>query len=315
MEIIRETQYRDFMSQTVVPFLNSSTKDFFFKGYDGADLHAVFYECKNPVRTVVIVHGFTESTEKFRELIWYFLNSGSNVCIYDQRGHARSYRPVEDRTVTHVDKFDEYVKDLEIFVDKYVPKSLPLRLFSHSMGGAVTGLYLEKHPDVFPKAVFSSPMIAPATGNIPLFAGKAICRFAIITGKSKKRLFISGDYPGKEEFETSCGTSFERFSFYEEFRRTHEEYQNFSPSYGWTAESLKVKDELLRKGAPEKIKAKSIVFNAGKDVMVKEKEQKIFASRKPDCQFISYESAKHEIFFSKYDVMEDYVNRITKFFE
>ncbi len=312
MKIIREAEYRKTMEETVFPYLKSVEKEGALNSFDGAQIHWYSYRSPRPVRTVVILHGYTESARKYAEMIWYFLNSGSNVYLYDQRGHGRSFRPVEDLTLTHVDSFDDYVKDLECFLREIVPDDLPLRLYAHSMGGAVAALYLEKHPDRFPKAVLSSPMIAPARDGYPLFAGKLICRFFFLLGKSKERIFLSGEYPGEEKFEDSCATSQERFALYEAYRRVTPTCQNYSPTYRWTLESLNVTSKILKKGAPERVAAEVLLCSAEQDRMVINSEQEKLASRLPHCRRRVYH-AKHEIFNSTDDVMEDYVNHVLDF--
>jgi lysophospholipase len=314
MEIIKELTYRESMENEVLPYIEKRKTEAFFEGSDGIKLHYVAYKCDDPQRSIAIIHGFTESAEKYREMIWYFLKSGSDVYIYDQRCHGKSERLVENKTITHVDRFEDYVNDFEIFTEKIIPKNMPLMLYSHSMGGAVAALYLQNHPDIYQKAVFSSPMIAPERGGFPKFTAKAVCKTAMIFGKAKKKLFISGDYPGKEEFETSCAISFERFSFYEQLKRITPVLQNYSPTYGWTYESLKVTDKILKKGEPEKIVIPVMLFNDGLDVMVRKKEQIDFASRMKNCEFITVDKAKHEIFLTTDDIMHDYVNRIIDFF-
>ena len=312
-EVIKEADYKKTLDEKVLPALNAAKDGGEFESFDGAKLRWSSYTRPDAARNVVILHGFTESCEKYHELIWYFFITGSNVFIYDQRGHGKSFRHVPDKTVTHVERFDDYVRDFEIFTEKIVPAGLSKVLFSHSMGGAVAGLYLERHPDVYEKAIFSSPMIAPSTGGYPLFVGKAICRFSILFGGAKKRIFLSGEYPGEEKFETSCDTSFERFSRYEKFRRENPDYQNFSPSYRWTLESLNVTKRLLAKGAPERIASKCLLFSAGGDDVVLIGPQKEFARRVPDCELVSFEKAKHEIYFSTDDVMEPYIKKLISF--
>lgn len=312
-ELIKEADYNRTLDEKALPALNAAKSEGEFESFDGNKLVWRSYTRPDAARSVVILHGFTESSEKYHELIWYFFSAGSNVYIFDQRGHGKSFRHVEDKTLTHVERFGDYIRDFEIFTERIVTDRLPRVLFSHSMGGAVAGLYLEKHPDVYGKAVFSSPMIAPSTGGYPLFVGKAICRAAILFGGAKKRIFLSGEYPGEEKFETSCDTSFERFSRYERFRRENPDYQNFSPSYRWTLESLNVTKKLLKAGEPEKIKAKCVLFSAGRDDIVLIEPQKEFARRIPDCEFVSFENAKHEIYYSTDDVMEPYINKLIDF--
>ena len=314
VSVLKEADYPRVMEETVAPALKAVREDGTFEGWDGSPLCFHVFRADNPAGNVVVVHGFTESSEKYDELCWYFLQSGLSVYLYDQRGHAKSCRAVEDRTLTHIDKFDEYVRDLDCFVKQVVPSGLPLFLFSHSMGGGVAALYLESHPDVFAKAVLSSPMIAPSTGSYPAFVGKAICRLMILFGKGKKRIFLSGEYPGEEKFEDSCGNSEVRFAHYELFRRTHPDYQNFSPTYRWTLESLKVPKKILKKGRPEGIRTDCLVLSAGKDNMVLNGPQKIFADRVPTCRLQEFPEGKHELFISTDDIMESYVPAVLSFF-
>ncbi len=86
-------------------------------------------------------------------------------------------RSVSDISMVTVNSFDDYVSDLDMFIREIVMKRegrRPLYLYGHSMGGAIAALYLEKHPEVFTKAVLSSPMIEMLYGNFSHFAVEAI---------------------------------------------------------------------------------------------------------------------------------------------
>ncbi|MBQ3934788.1 MAG: lysophospholipase [Clostridia bacterium] len=314
VHVLREEEFDREMETTVAPALRKVREDGTFSGCDGRTLCYHVYRASEPRANLVVVHGFTESSEKYDELSWYFLQSGLSVYLFDHRGHGKSFRAVPDKTLTHVERFEEYVGDLDCFLKQVVPHDLPLYLYSHSMGGGVAALYLEEHPETFAKAVLSSPMIAPSTGNYPAFIGKAICRVMILFGQAKKRIFLSGEYPGEEKFSDSCGNSEVRFSRYEKFRRTHEDYQNFSPTYRWTLESLKVPKKILKKGRPEKIKTDVLICSAGLDNMVLNPPQKAFASRVPSCRLDEYPESKHEIFISTDGIMEKYVPALLEFY-
>lgn len=315
VSVIRESEFRETMDSVVSPALQKRREDGAFAGYDGHELNYHVFRADSPTAYMVVVHGFTESSEKYEELSWYFVQSGYTVYLYDQRGHGASYRPVGDKTLTHVRRFAEYVLDLGCFLDRIVPKDLPRYLFSHSMGGAVSALYMEAHPHTFEKAVLSSPMIAPSTGKYPAAVGRTICRTMVVIGRSKKRIFLSSEYPGEEKFEDSCGNSQERFARYEQFRRSHPDFQNFSPTYRWTLESLKITRKILRRGGPERIRTKVMVLSAGQDNMVLIPPQKKFAARVPRCDYKLYEKAKHEIFISTDEIMDRFVPDILSFYE
>ena len=138
LELISETNYRETMENTVEPKLASIREELSLPLEDGGALHAELYEQPTATRAVVVLHGYTESGEKFREMTWYFLQSGFNVYAIDHRGHGRSARAVDETWLTHVDHFSDYVRDLEAFMDRVVlprAQNLPLCLYAHSMGG------------------------------------------------------------------------------------------------------------------------------------------------------------------------------------
>ena len=137
MTYLDEATYREKMENTVLPFLEQCRTDGEFAGFDGKKLHYVAYTAQNANRNAVILHGFTESAEKYAEMAYYFLKDGANVYIPEQRGHGRSFRYVEDTSLTHIEHFEDYEADFACFLDNIVQHDRPLQLYAHSMGGAV----------------------------------------------------------------------------------------------------------------------------------------------------------------------------------
>ncbi len=313
-KVIPEADFATTMEREVMPALRAVRRDGTFSGFDGKQLAWHSFTVPKASTAVVILHGYTESGEKYDEMAWYFLSQGYSVYIYDQRGHGKSCRDVPDKTLTHIEHFEDYVLDLEKFLDQVVPQDPTLYLYAHSMGGAIAALFLEKHPDYFVKAVLSSPMVAPVTGKYSAFAGRALCRAYMLMGKSKERIFLSQPYPGEEKFENACSSSEVRFSRYEQFKRTHEDYQNYSPTYRWTYESLKIEKKILEKDMPEKIRAKVLVFSAEDDDVVLIPQQKELAERIPGCKFRTLPNVKHELFMSTDKTMVPYVTELLTFF-
>lgn len=312
---LREGNYLCDMEQTVLPYLNDRRCESDFSGYDGKPIHYVAYLADEPRASVVVSHGFTESAEKYHELSYYLVKEGYNVFLPEHRGHGWSYREVPDPTLTHVRHFSDYTRDFLSFSRRVheVAKE-DVYLFAHSMGGAIGTLAMEEDPDLFRAAVLSSPMVMPQSGKIPAFVGRALTGMFCLLGMGKKRAFIAGEYPGHEEFEDSCKTSKERFAEYEEIRENTPLYQNYGPSYRWVYESLKVKREILRKGAPEGIRAKVLMFLAGEDTMVREDAVRALAARIPDCHVTLCKKAKHEIYGSEDATALPYFEEILDFY-
>ena len=305
--LVLSESYADTMESEVLPFLKARGKNQTVEGQGGKPLYCVRWDADSPRGTVLVLHGFTECVGKFSEVIYSLLQNGFSVLAYDQRGHGRSWREdrvKDDLSLTHVSHFSEYVLDLEKVCGEALrdmPK--PWMIFAHSMGGAVTGLFLENHPDVFSRAALCAPMIAPNTKGVPLLAGKLLCRGAKLVGLGKKRIFMSKPYDGPEDFDTSCATGRERFDWYDALKAATPEYYNNGPTYTWTLESMNVTKKLLAPGAPEKIACPVRLYTADDDNSVMPEEQKLFIDRVKNGERVFVKGSRHEIYRSTDDVL------------
>ena len=300
--LLRAERYAESMACVVQPYLAARRKDRTIPGDNGRSLFTSTFTADHPRGTVLIVHGFTENVDKYAEVIHSLLVNGFCVLAYDQRGHGRSWRAdgVQDISLTHVDRFEEYVSDMEIVCDgllSAMPK--PWLLFAHSMGGAVSSLYLEKGNVPFERAALCAPMIAPNRGGIPFHAARAICLAGKLAGKAKGRMPTSQPYSGPENFDTSCATGRERFDWYEALRVATPAFQNNGPSFNWTLEALNVTAKLLSPGAPERIAIPVRLYTAERDESVLPEFQKRFIARVPHGERVFVKAAKHEIYRSE----------------
>ena len=308
--------YQETMDAVILPELEKRRVIVPMKGAGDKPLHVERYEAEAPRGTLVLVHGFTENAYKYSELIYSLLHSGYSVLTYDQRGHGRSWRDpqISDISLTHVDKFDEYVEDLRIIVDRAlgdIPK--PWAVFGHSMGGAVTGLFLERYPEVFSRAVLCAPMIAANLGPLAPAAAKAMCAAARLAGKGKVRTPNSRPYAGPEQFETSSATGRERFAWYDAVKAANPEFQNNGPSFSWLLEGVKVTDALLKPGEVEKIAVPVVLYTALLDTTVRADAQEKFISRVKLGRHVKVAGAKHEIYRSGDEVFFPWWRGILEF--
>lgn len=304
--LVLSENYADTMENVVLPWLKQREKTQTVAGQEEKPLCCVSYDADAPKGTVLVLHGFTECAEKFSEVIYSLLQNGFSVVAYDQRGHGHSWRDdaaKKDVSLTHVSDFNEYEQDLLAVcgaVLKKMPK--PWMIFAHSMGGAVTGLFLERHPDVFSRAALCAPMIAANLG-MPRLVVTGLCHLFKLFGQGKRRVFVSKPYSGPEDFNTGFATSRERFDWYDKVKHDHKEYWNNGPSYSWTLEAIRVNRWLLAPGAVEKIACPVKLYTAENDTSVLPEPQKQFIGRVKRGEWALVKGAKHEIFRSTDDVL------------
>lgn len=298
--------YAGTMNGIVLPYINARRTDRTVEGAGGVPLFVSRFDADAARGTAMIVHGFTECADKYAELIHSLLHCGYSVVAYDQRGHGRSWRDPEiaDKSLTHVERFEDYVRDMERVVDavlKGMPR--PWALFCHSMGGAVSALFLEANPGVFNRAAMCAPMIMPNLGGLPKPVAEAMCAGAKAVGKRRQRILGSKPYSGPEDFATSAATGRERFDWYDALKQSTPAFQNNGPTYGWTAEAIRANKLILRDGAVERIDIPVRVYTAERDDSVMPDAQAAFVARLRDGRREVVPGAKHEIYRSPDDVL------------
>lgn len=319
--LIREENYIEQMENIVEPYLLARERELWPERESGKLIHCMNYQADAPIGIVMLCHGFTETAEKYKEIIYYFLKKNYHVYMPEHCGHGKSYRLTEDSLLVHVDSYERYVKDF-LYVAHMAHMEhpdLPMMLYGHSMGGGIGAVAAAREPELFKKVILSSPMIRPATRGIPWHTASAVTEFFCRTGREMR--YILGQQPaaGKENFEESSATSKVRFDYYQQKREKEPLYQMRTASYGWTREAVRLNRELER-SAFKNIKAPILLFQAEREYLVSKKEQRRFAAKlwrqsPGSVKVISVPDTKHEIFNSKDKILEKYWTKIFSFLE
>jgi lysophospholipase len=136
---------------------------------------------------VVISVGLGESYKHYEEFLYDLWADGTNkqaVFIFDLRSQGFSDRTSEDMTVMHVDSFDDYANDLEIFLDTIVRPEYPLpaRVMGHSTGGLIAFLVLAKRPDLAENVIFVAPLFGFNYGSVPTWIIETYAGFLSFVG-------------------------------------------------------------------------------------------------------------------------------------
>ena len=313
-EFISEQNILKESSDTVLPYLTARRSESHLEARDGKALYVAHYRADEPRGTVVLLHGFSENAEKYREFIYYLLKDGLSVLTLDHRGHGRSYRAAP-QGVIHIDRFDEYVSDLEAVLAAFEAElTAPLYLFAHSMGGAIAMLYLEKHPNVFEKAVLSAPMIDLQYRGLSRLLSISACRFCTLTARAKKAVFISKKDYENEPFEHSSSLSPARFALLREQRRSAPCFRGGAPSYAWSLAALGVAKRILAKGAPKRITHPVLILSAEIEHLVSNEAQQRLAERLPCGTLQKIAGSKHEILFANDEILHPVLEDILNFY-
>lgn len=146
----------------------------FFTSYDGLRLrYAIFKSDISPAKgTVVLVHGRSESIEKYFETIRDLTAAGLWVATFDLRGQGlsdwtllqKSSKPRGDKEKRwgHVQRFSDYERDLEQFLEQVVLPDcrLPFSMIAHSTGGLIALAAAPRLSGRISRLVLSAPLSA-----------------------------------------------------------------------------------------------------------------------------------------------------------
>jgi alpha-beta hydrolase superfamily lysophospholipase len=158
--------------RTRVPELNSD--EGFFSARDGLRLfwHTV-RPAGTPVAHVALVHGYADHLGRGEEITRALTGAGYAAHLFDCRGHGQS-----GGKRAHVDRFDEYVQDLDVFLARVREEAQgrPLFVLGHSHGALISARYLLDKPEAAKGVVLASPYfrLKMAVSPIKIMAGKLV---------------------------------------------------------------------------------------------------------------------------------------------
>lgn len=296
--------------------LNQYANTGYFTSFDNQKMYYEYFKVARAKASIIIVHGYTEFTKKYYELTWYFMAMGFNVFLYDVRGHGYSYRHSDDIELTHVNKYEDYVSDLDAYIRQIVlPNSsgLPLYLFGHSMGGTIAQMYISRGEALIQKTILSAPMIYPYTPPLPKFIIKMLLRSEAKKFGWDGRFKFSSSFNPEAKIEKSHDLCFPRFQYNLEARINDLHYRNSYGSNSWTYEAVCAIEKILNRKATKRVKSEVLILIAGKDSAVNPKHQKKLAARL-GCAYKTFENAKHALYTMPARDLRGYVDTLLRFY-
>lgn len=315
-QVLNEEEY-PFAIKKIEEDLSKYQNSGYFDTFDGKKNYYEYFLCENSKASIVIVHGLSEFTKKFYEIAFYLLNMGYNVFLFDQRCHGLSCRLTDRVDMIHVDKFEDYAADLSLFIDNVVipADDKPLYLYSISMGGAVSLLYLANEQTKIKKAVLAAPLIDPKDTMVPRLIAKAGIIFWTALHGSKSKFKFSKEFNPEVPYRSELDSSRCRFERNMELRREEVMYQSTPLSLGWTYNSVSIRPKLLRRSFIKKIKTPLLLISSGKDMVVKNDAHEIFARRCDYCDRIIIDGATHSVLSSKSSIIKEHLSACLEFYD
>ena len=317
--LIREDHFQEEMEEKAEPCLAAHKEELLIYREDDHPIYCVRYIPENPQSLLVISHGFCETTEKYREFIYYFLKENVAVYIYDHCGHGRSYRLTRHPNKVHVDSYVRYRNDL-LFVAHTAHREHPdlvLNLYGHSMGGAVAAAAAAAEPDLFNKVILNAPMIRPLTGDFPWKLTAACTKLFCRMGKAENFALGQKPYDAASDTYEACGSLSEpRFRYYKEIKESDTYCQMGGASYGWLLAAVEMNEYLQREGW-KTICAPVLLFQAEDERFVSNEQEEVFIRKlhsRSSAKLVRVPDSRHEIYNSHDDILEQYLKKVFRFY-
>jgi lysophospholipase len=248
----------------------------------------------------VFLNGRTEYMDKYAEVVDELNQRGLEVYCCDWRGQGLSERMLADSQKGHVERFEDYLKDLDqlmtIVENQGAPS--PLTLLGHSMGGHIAVRYIERCPTVFSRVVLTSPMIDI---QVPKYLPRQflvwLVKTAVRSGLQGAYVFGSGGFNARDrEFEGNPLTS-DRWRFERNLSMIAKDPRLAvgGVTYGWLAAALRSIRYVTSASFASNLRLPLLLVSAEEDKIVCPRAQDRFCRQVPDCRMVRVEGARHEL--------------------
>ncbi len=309
---IPETHYRSEYYESILPrFLKSNLGQFI--GKKNKKIAYSIFENPNEKAALVILTGRGLPMINYTELVTDLEPLELSAYLMDHRGQGYSDRIVTPPHVQFVDHFQDYVDDVHTFFTQIVQakKHKKIILIGESLGGAVGTLFQIQNPGIVDGIILSAPMFGVVGLSELSWIASPIANAEIRSGHG-------ADYFLHEEkdpafFGNLLTSSRERYLVRQEFYREYPETLIDGVSYQWISAILDGMAEI--KSKVNLYSTPTLLFQAGKDQVVKKRSQNYFCANTRRCQLVKIPDSKHELLFERDQIRNQVIQEIQKFIE
>jgi len=281
-----------------------------FEGIKSIDIHYACFIHKEPkCPALIIVPGRSEGYLKYQELAFNLYSQGFSIFIIDHRGQGLSGRLLPNSNKGYVEDFQDYVDDLQSFIENTVDHHCTTKPFilAHSMGGAIATRLMQDSPNMIKAAVISSPMLGFNSGFLPQAIAKSMVTIKLSINKlfSKTPWYFWGqkDYALTAFSKNKLSHCELRYKNFTDLYEDNSKIQLGGVTCHWLAQSITAQAEIFSK-IPQLV-TPILLLQAGSDSIVSKQAQDDFCQQLhamqpqscPDGIPSEIEGAYHELFF------------------
>ena len=162
---------------------------------DGVALHVEEFGAEEPVATVVLAHGWVQSSRLWGGQVRDLLAARPDlrVVTYDHRGHGRSGPTTRDRAT-----IEQLGRDMARVIEEVAPPG-PVVVGGHSMGGMTLMALAEQRPELVGDRVVGAAFVGTSSGGLdavtyglPAPIGRLVKRLLPVLGERAVRAEQAG---------------------------------------------------------------------------------------------------------------------------
>lgn len=316
---IDERAYYYIMEEVIRPTLNIMKQEGYIQR-QGYPLAYHYYPSSNPKATLVILHGFLEYKEQYSEVIYYLIQAGIEVFIYDQKDHGFS-RKDDSIDKVDIDSFDVYIDDLQAMMKEVIipnKRTANVFLYGHSMGGAVAmGSMQSKIKKWVKGIILSAPMLSINSGPIPPALANLIASAGHYIGAGDEAIPLtdtkSFKWLAESDRDFHIARSSGRYKYYNDLDKRLHKQSLLTGSINWVYYSFKTLQTMVYPKYLSKVTIPVLMFRAEKDTVVK--QNGIFTAQAylPNVTSVLVKNGQHELIFEPDHNLHAYVVQIIQF--
>jgi lysophospholipase len=301
-------------AEAVRPFFENELVAGTMIGADGVPLSFRMHEPAESAGALVLLGGRTESQVKYAELLLDLAPAGYTLYILDHRGQGFSGRLLADPHKGHVERFEDYVEDLDGFMRRAVRPERHARtvLLAHSMGGAIAVLYAAEH--AVDGLILSAPMLSVRTAPLPRPAAVALASGLTALGLGRSYVPGGGPYNPADPFEGNVLTgSRVRFELNQRLVERYPETALGGPTNRWADEAFRACRRAIK--AARLITVPILLPEAGEDQVVSPAGLQALKDAAPQAKRLVLAGARHELLMERDEIRDQALAAIRTFLD